>query len=111
MSKWIRKGDKVAVISGNEKGRTGTVRSRKGDRIVIEGLNVRKKHVKQKSRVAQGIIEIEASIHISNVCLCDSEGKPVKVKVKTAANGQKELVHVAGGKEVTYRKIKQSNAK
>lgn len=111
MSKWIRKGDKVVVTSGNEKGRVGTVRSRKEDRVVIEGLNVRKKHTRPKSRVAQGIIEIEMPIHISNVCLSNPDGKPVKVKVKVTDKGEKELVYSSGGKEVTYRKIKQSTAK
>jgi large subunit ribosomal protein L24 len=78
---------------------------------VIEGLNVRKKHVRPKSRVAQGIIEIEMPIHVSNVCLCDQEGKPVKVKAKVSGSGKKDLVYSVGDKEIVHRKIKQPTAK
>ncbi len=111
MSKWIRKGDKVVVVSGNEKGRTGKVNSRQGDYAVVAGLNIRKKHVRPKSRAAQGIIEIEMPIHISNISLSDSEGKPVKVEVKINKNGEKELVYLVDDKEVLYRPVKHAYAK
>jgi len=79
MAQRIKKGDTVLVIAGNEKGRTGAVLRRKGDRIAIQGINIRKKHVKKRAQVqTPGIIEIEVPVHISNVCLCDGEGKKIK---------------------------------
>ena len=50
MSKWIRKGDKVVVTSGNDKGKTGEVILRKEDRVVVQGVNIRKKHVKRQQK-------------------------------------------------------------
>jgi large subunit ribosomal protein L24 len=111
MSKWIRKGDKVVVLTGNEKGRVGTVRSRKGEKVLVEGLNVRKKHVRPKTRAAAGILDIEMPIHVSNLSLCNQEGKAIKVKVKRGNTGEKSLVYSAGGKEITHRNIKQVSAK
>lgn len=105
-NKWIRKGDKVVVISGNEKGQTGNVLQRSEDRVVIEGLNIRKKHVKPKQRMQPGIVEMEAPIHISNVSLCDEQGKPVKVKVKNDKQGKK-LYYLQDGKEINYRDVKK----
>lgn len=108
-NKWIRKGDKVVVIAGNEKGQTGNVLRRSDDRIVIEGLNIRKKHVKPKQRMQPGIVDMEAPIHISNVSLCDEEGRPVKVKVKVGKEGKKELYYRKEGKEIIYRDVKKKD--
>ncbi len=105
MSKWIRRGDNVLVVAGNEKGQSGKVLQRTESRVVIEGLNIRKKHIRPKSRATQGIVEMETPMHISNVCLCDEKGKPIKVKVKQTKDG-KELVYKGGDKEIVYRKIK-----
>lgn len=70
-SKNIRKGDRVYVIAGNEKKKIGIVQSRDGDKVVIQGLNVRKKHIKKTQDNPKGrIIDIEMPIHISNVKLC-----------------------------------------
>lgn len=107
MSKWIKKGDKVLVIAGNEKGKSGTVLSRKEDRVVIQGLNIRKKHVKRKSQVDKGMIEIETPIHVSNVMICADDGKPVKLKVKLSAKGKKQLVYLQNDKEVVHRDIRK----
>jgi large subunit ribosomal protein L24 len=106
MSKWIKKGDKVIVIAGNEKGKTGEVLVRKEDRVVIQGVNIRKKHVKRRTRTAHSeIMEIEAPLHISNVSLCNQEGSPIKVKVRFTEDGNKELYYLDGKKEVVHRKI------
>ncbi|NGX27002.1 MAG: 50S ribosomal protein L24 [Chlamydiae bacterium] len=106
-NKWIRKGVKVVVIAGNEKGQVGNVLARDGDRIVIEGLNIRKKHVKPKQRMQPGIVEMEGPMHISNVSLCDEDGKPLKLKVKIGKEGKKELIFVKAGKEIIYRDVKK----
>jgi large subunit ribosomal protein L24 len=69
MSKLIKKGTNVKVITGNDKGRTGSVLKVIGDRVVVQGVNIRKKHKKRNSEVPTATItEMEASIHISNVC-------------------------------------------
>jgi large subunit ribosomal protein L24 len=106
MSKWIKKDDKVVVIAGNDKGRTGTVLSRTEERIVLQGINIRKRHLKRRSQAAgPTIVEKEMPIHISNVSLCNADGKPVKVRVRTGAKGVKELFYIDGGKEVVHRKL------
>jgi large subunit ribosomal protein L24 len=108
MSKWIKKGDKVIVISGNDKGKMGEVLSRRGDRIVIQGVNIRKKHMKRRAKVGAGeIIEMETPIHVSNVSLCNAEGSPVKLKVRVIG-GVKELFYLEGQNEVKHRQIKKT---
>jgi large subunit ribosomal protein L24 len=106
-SKKIRKGDHVLAIAGNEKGRYGVVLACNGDKVVVQGLNIRKKHAKKVSAAARtGIIDIEAPIHISNLRLCSEKGEPLKVKVRTDADGERELYYVSEGKEMTYRSMK-----
>jgi len=106
-NKWIRKGDKVVVLAGNEKGNVGNVRAREGDRVIIEGLNIRKKHVKPKQKMQPGIVEMESPIHISNISLCNEEGKPVKIKAKISKDGAKKLIYMDAGKEIVYRDLKK----
>jgi large subunit ribosomal protein L24 len=110
MSKWIKKGDKVLVTAGNERGRTGNVLRRKGERVVIQGINIRKKHAKRRSQVqTASIIEMEMPIHVSNVRLCDDEGKIIRVKTRQTKK-EKELFYMQGDKEVvlrTLRKVKK----
>ena len=107
MSKWIRKGDKVLVTAGNEKGKTGNVIARKGERIVVQGLNIRKKHVKRKTQMDKGIVEVEAAIHASNLAVCTDEGKRIKLKVKFSGKGKKQLVYMDKDKEVVYRDVQK----
>jgi large subunit ribosomal protein L24 len=108
MSKWIKKGDKVLVIAGNERGRSGTVLKRKGEKVVIQGMNIRKKHAKRREKVqTPSIIEMEMPIHISNVCLCDDEGKRIDVKAHRTKK-EKELFYMKGEKKVVLRQLKKS---
>lgn len=107
-NKRIRKGDKVIVISGNDKGLVGTVQSRTLDRITIRGVNVRKKHVKRSQLNPQGgIVEMERPINISNVAICVDEQKPRKVKVAFSRDGEKSLVYREGKTESKYRSLKK----
>jgi len=79
MSKWIKKGDRVLVIAGNDRGKTGEVLSRSEERVLIQGINVRKKHMKRTQETQGGrIIDMEVPIHVSNVCLCDKDGTRMK---------------------------------
>ena len=83
MSKKIRRGDRVRVIAGNSKGKFGEVLSRGEETVVIQDVNMRKKHLKRTQESQGGrIVEMESPIHISNVCLCDKEGNRIR-HVKT----------------------------
>lgn len=109
MSRWIKKGDKIVVIAGNDRGKTGEVVARQGQRVIVQGVNIRKKHAKRRAKVGAGEIhEIEMPIHISNVRLCDSEGKPVKAKVRITEKA-KEIYYMQGDNEVTLRQLKKYN--
>ena len=106
MSKWIKKDDKVVIVAGNDRGRTGKVISKKGERVVVQGINIRKRHLKRQQRGASSeILEIECPIHISNVRICNEDGKTLKLKVKESKEGKKELIYLDGKKEVVYRQI------
>lgn len=107
MSKWIKKGDTVLVVSGNNRGRKGVVLRRKNEEVVVQGINIRKKHIKRQAQVqTPSIIDIEKPVHISNVRLCDNEGKLLKIKVKQSKKG-KELVYSQGSKDVLFRSIRK----
>lgn len=87
----IRKNDTVLVISGKNAGQRGRVLEvqRKKERVLVEGINMMKRHTKASSRnQAGGIVEREAPIHISNVVpWCDSANGPSKIVMKTLENG------------------------
>ncbi len=108
MSKWIRKGDSVCVVAGNERGRTGKVLDRRGSRIVVESLNMRSKHVKKSQSHPQGaILRIEGPLHISNVALCDASGQKITVKVRQNQNGRRDLIYRQGEEDVVLRILKK----
>lgn len=107
MSK-IRKGDRVRVIAGNSKGKFGEVLSRAEDAVIVQEVNVRKKHMRRTQETQGGrIIEMEMPIHISNVRLCDKEGHILKVRVRESKKGVRELVSGKSGQETVYRSIKK----
>jgi large subunit ribosomal protein L24 len=84
----VKKGDKVIVIAGKEKGKSSTVTKvlREENRVVLEGLNMAKKHTRPaKAGEKGGIISIEMSIHASNVKLADKTVKAVKPAAKKKA--------------------------
>lgn len=108
VSSKIRKGDQVLVIAGNAKGQTGSVLGFKGDRVIVQGVNMRKKHVKPSQQNKKGgVIEFEAPIHISNVGLCDENGKRLKVFVDVDASGNRFLASQKDGEKVIYRSLKK----
>ena len=90
----IQSGDQVLITSGKDKGRTGTVTSiKRGEqRILVEGINMAKKHVRPNPQAGMqgGIVEQEMPIHISNVMLVDEDGKPSRVGFRTNDDGKKE---------------------
>ena len=96
----VRKGDTVMVIAGKEKSKTGTVLQLlpKKNGVIVEGLNMVKRHVKAKGNEAGGITEKEASIHISNVMpYCSKCAKPVRTRKNILENGDKQRVCVKCG--------------
>lgn len=106
MSKWLKKDDKVVVITGNDKGRVGKVMSRLSDRVIVQGVNVRKKHMKKRSDETRSeIVEIERPLHISNVSACNEAEKPVRLKARINKEGKKEIYFLEKGKEVLYRQL------
>lgn len=108
-SKKIRKGDKVVAISGNDRGQIGTVLSVHDDKVVVQGLNVRKKHVKRSQANPQGgILELEKPIHISKLKVCGKDDKPVKLKVKVDEHGDRHLYYIDGDQETVHRSVKKS---
>ncbi len=88
----IKKGDKVIVITGRDKGKQGEVLRvmREESRLVVQGVHMMKRHTRASAGNPGGIIEREASIHVSNVAHLDPKsGKPTKVGYKTLKDGRK----------------------
>ena len=92
----IRKEDTVICITGKNKGKKGKVRHvfTKDDRIVVEGVNMIKRHSRTRGKARQsGIIELEAPLHVSDVKLvCDKCGKPTRVGFRFLDDGRKVRV-------------------
>lgn len=106
-NKRLRPGDEVMVIAGNDKGRSGKILRCTPERVVVEGINVRKKHMKPTQQNQKGqIIDIECAIHISNVKPF-VEGKAVKLRARVNKEGNKELYYLEGKKAVLYRLAKK----
>lgn len=108
----LKKGDRVVAISGNDRGKSGTILKFKDDRAVVQGINMRKKHVKKSEQnPAGGIMSFEQPIHVSNLKLCVAEDKGVKLRTRVDQDGNRELYYKLEGQEVTYRSLKNSNGK
>jgi large subunit ribosomal protein L24 len=99
MAARIRKGDKVVVLSGRDKGRSGEVVEvhPRAERALVRGVNMVKRHQKQTAQQDGGIISKEMTIHLSNIALADpKDGKPTRVGFKTIGKGDdRKLVRVA----------------
>jgi large subunit ribosomal protein L24 len=88
----IKKGDKVVVITGRDKGKTGEVLRvlRAENRVVVQGVNMVKRHTKPGAGQAGGIVEKEAALHLSNVAHIDPKSsKPTRVGYKILGDGRK----------------------
>ena len=88
----IKKGDRVIVITGREKGKKGEVLKvlRDTDRVLVQGVNMIKRHTRPSQTASGGIIEREAPLHISNVAHIDPESsKPTRVGFKVLEDGRK----------------------
>ena len=87
----LKTGDKVVVVSGSNKGKEGKITKILDNKVIVEGVNIVKKHLKPKINNGTGeIIEMEAPIHVSNVMLSDPKTKkPTKVKIEKDSKGKK----------------------
>ncbi|HEX5725996.1 MAG TPA: 50S ribosomal protein L24 [Longimicrobiaceae bacterium] len=98
----IRRGDRVKVISGNHKGKEGTVIRVEPEksRVVVQGVNLRKRHRKPTQAEPEGgIVSFEAPIHASNVMLIDPvTGEPTRVRSGVDEAGRKQRFSVRSGK-------------
>ncbi len=99
----IKKGDHVVVTAGKDKGKQGDVVSVAGERVVVANINIIKRHTKPNPQVGQsgGVIEREASIHISNVMLFNrASGKGERIGIKKLEDGRKLRVFRSSGEAV-----------
>ena len=99
----IRKGDQIIVIAGADKGKKGEVVRVAGDKVIVQNVNIIKRHTKPNPQagVAGGILEREAPIHISNVMLFNSaDGKGDRVGFKVLEDGRKVRVFRSSGEAI-----------
>ncbi|GGG27075.1 50S ribosomal protein L24 [Chelatococcus composti] len=92
MAAKIKKGDKVVVLAGRDKGRTGEVVRvlPKEERALVRGINIVKRHQRQTANQEGGIISKELPIHLSNLAVADpKDGKPTRVGFKVLEDGRK----------------------
>ena len=102
MARHIKKGDMVIITAGNDRGATGEILRilTKTDRVVVQGVNLRSKHLKPSQANPQGgIVRREMPIHVSNVSPV-VDGKPTRVRWQVRPDGTKVRMAVRGGKEL-----------
>ena len=103
---FVKKGDTVVVRSGKDRGARGRVLLTlpKVNRVLVEGVNRVKKHTRirttQRGAKTGGIVTQEAPIHVSNVMVVDSDGKPTRVGYRIDENGEKTRIARSNGKEL-----------
>src|SRR5438046_10020784 len=102
----VKKGDTVLVIAGKDKGARGKVIAAlpRQDRVIVEGVNRVKKHTRirttQRGAKTGGIVTQEASIHVSNVMVIDTDGKPTRVGARVDDDGRKVRISRRSGKDL-----------
>jgi large subunit ribosomal protein L24 len=103
----IRSGDRVQVISGKDRGKTGRVKSVQPDkeRVFVEGLNMIKRHTRpsqvagaQSEAAMGGVIEREGPIHVSNVMLLDAKGNPTRVRIERDGGQRVRVAKTTGAR-------------
>jgi large subunit ribosomal protein L24 len=100
MAAKIKKGDKVVVVTGRDKGKTGEVRQVMSDdgRAIVAGVNLVRRHTRQTAQTEGGILTKEAPIHLSNLAIADPKsGKPTRVGFKILDDGRKVRVAKRSG--------------
>jgi large subunit ribosomal protein L24 len=103
MAAKIKKGDKVVVLAGRDKGRTGEVIQvmPKDEKALVRGVNIVKRHQRQSANQEGGIISKEAPIHLSNVAIADpKDGQPTRVGFEVLDDGRKVRVAKRSGERI-----------
>ena len=103
MAAKIRKGDKVVVLAGRDKGRTGEVIevNPAASRALVRGINVVKRHQRQSAQQEGGIISKELPVHQSNIAIADpKDGKPTRIGFKIVGDGRKVRFAKRSGAEI-----------
>jgi len=102
----VKKGDTVVVVAGKDRGAKGKVIAAypKLDKVLVEGVNRVKKHTRirttQRGAKTGGIVTQEAPIHVSNVMVVDTDGRPTRIGYRIDDNGQKIRVARRSGKDL-----------
>ena len=99
----IKKNDDVIVISGRDKGKKGSVLLvlPKKDRVIVQGVNMVKRHTRPTAAQSGGIVEKELPIHVSNIALVDPDGgKPTRVGFRILEDGRKVRVAKRSGEMI-----------
>ena len=99
MAAKIKKGDRVVVLAGKDKGRQGNVLRvlPKESRVLVEGLNIAQRHTKPSQGDPQGGVKnMEAPLHVSNVALVDSNGKPTRVGFRVEGDKKVRVAKTTG---------------
>ena len=99
MSAKIKKGDNVVVLTGKDKGRSGTVLKvlPEDNRVVVQGINMVQRHTRpSQTNPNGGIVNKEASLHVSNVAHVDSNGKPTRVGFKIEGDKKVRVAKTTG---------------
>lgn len=103
MAAKLKRGDKVVVLSGRDKGKTGEILKvmPKEERAVVQGVNVVRRHQRQTAQSEGGIISKEAPIHLSNLAIADPDsGKATRVGFKVLEDGRKVRVAKRSGETI-----------
>jgi large subunit ribosomal protein L24 len=103
MAAKIRKGDKVVVLTGRDKGRTGEVIevNPTAARALVRGVNLVKRHQRQSAQQEGGIISKELPVHLSNIAIADpKDGKPTRIGFKIGSDGRKVRIAKRSGAEI-----------
>lgn len=110
MKSRICKGDEVVIITGNDKGKVGKVLRTDGERITVEQVNLRKKHMRKTQEQQKGqIVDIECPIHISNVKIWAND-KARKLRVQSNKENEREYYYMEGKKKMLYRAVKKQKS-
>ena len=98
----LKKGDKVVVLTGRDKGRSGEVIEVRPaeNRAVVRGINMVKRHQRQTAQQEGGIISKESPIDLSNIAYVGKDGKPTRVGFKIQADGKKVRIAKSSGAEI-----------
>src|SRR6185437_10998474 len=100
----LKKGDKVIVIAGKEKGKTASITRviRDTDKVLLDGINMVKRHRRANRQGGKGqIIDKPMPLHVSNVMLVDPKsGKPTRIKIVRGKDGERKRVAVKSGEEL-----------